>query len=369
MKYQNDPDFRHDQPEVLGVLLLNLGTPDAPSVAAVRRYLAEFLADPRVVELPRPLWWLILHGVILRSRPRRSARAYQSVWTEQGSPLLAIARRQAADLQERLEVQFPGPVRVELAMRYGNPSVATALDSLRGANARRLLVLPLYPQYSATTTASVFDAVTAVLSKWRWLPEVRFINHYHDRFRYISALADSVRDHWARQGEPDRLLFSFHGIPKEYFLNGDPYFCQCHKTARMTADALSLEPGRWQVSFQSRVGNKEWLKPYTDETLKGWGRDGIERVDVICPGFSADCLETLEEILVENRAYFLRSGGKSFGYIPALNDGAAHMGMLAELVRCHAAGWPEAAGTDDATWAPQPLAERLGRAHAAGAGQ
>jgi ferrochelatase len=367
VKYQNEVGFRHDTPEALGVLLLNLGTPDAATAPAVRRYLAEFLIDPRVVELPRPLWWLILHGVILRLRPRRSAASYRSIWTEQGSPLLAIARSQAAALQERLGESAPGPVRVALGMRYGNPSVVSALRSLRSANARRLLVLPLYPQYSATTTASTFDAVTAELSTWRWLPEVRFVNQYHDRPRFIAALADSVRAYWAARGKPDRLLFSFHGIPNDYFEKGDPYFCQCHKTARLTADSLGLPSERWQVSFQSRVGKKEWLKPYTDETLTSWGLEGIRTVHVLCPGFSADCLETLEEIAVENRDYFLAAGGGGFDYIPALNDGAAHMDMLADLVRQHTAGWPETAGHCDSTWESRLLQERLERAIAQGA--
>lgn len=367
MKYKNETEFRHDAPEVLGVLVLNLGTPDAPSVSAVRRYLAEFLSDPRVVELPRPLWWLILHGVILRVRPRRSAEAYQSVWTEQGSPLLAIARRQAVILQERLSSRLPGPVRVELGMRYGNPSIPSALAKLRATNVRRLLVLPLYPQYSATTTASTFDAVTRELSSWRWLPELRFVNQYHDAPGYIAALAGRARAHWAEHGEPDRLLFSFHGIPRDYFEGGDPYHCQCHKTARLTAEALGLERDRWELSFQSRVGNKEWLRPYTDELLREWGASGVGSVQVCCPGFSADCLETLEEIAVENRDYFLGAGGKTYGYIPALNDGGAHMDTLADLVQRHIAGWPEADAHDDATWSPQSLGKRLERAASRGA--
>jgi ferrochelatase len=367
MKYQNEVGFRHDVPEALGVLLLNLGTPEAPTVSAVRRYLAEFLSDPRVVELPRPLWWMILHGVILRVRPRRSAEAYQSVWQEQGSPLLTIARRQVATLQECLSARMPGPVKVELAMRYGKPSVRSALARLREANARRLLILPLYPQYSGTTTASTFDAVTRELSTWRWLPELRFVNQYHDAPGYIAALADSVRAYWAENGEPDRLLFSFHGIPREYLDKGDPYHCQCQKTARLTADALGLAKGRWQVSFQSRVGRKEWLRPYTDELLMEWGAQGVRSVQVICPGFSADCLETLEEIAVENRDYFLGAGGSSYGYIPALNDATPHVDALADLVQRHTAGWPEADGRDDVTWSPQALERRLQRAIALGA--
>jgi len=367
MKYKSDTGFRHDAPDVLGVLLLNLGTPDAPNVPAVRRYLAEFLSDPRIIELSRPLWWPILHGVLLRLRPRRVAKLYESVWTEQGSPLLAIARRQVAALQQRLATRLPGPVRVELGMRYGNPSLASALARLRSANARRLLVLSLYPQYSATTTASGFDAVTAELATWRWLPEVRFVNQYHDHQGYITALAQSIRTFWAEQGEPDRLLVSFHGIPKEYFLKGDPYYCQCQKTARLTAESLRLAPQRWQLAFQSRVGRKEWLRPYTDETLAAWGHEGVGTVHVVCPGFAADCLETLEEIAVENRDRFLEAGGKGFCYIPALNDRAAHLNMLADLVRRHIGGWPEAQGDEDSTWSERLLAQRLERARTQGA--
>jgi ferrochelatase len=366
MKYQNETEFRHDAPERLGVLMLNLGTPEAPTAPALRTYLAEFLSDPRVVELPRLLWWLVLNGIILRVRPRRVAEVYGSVWTAEGSPLKAISLRQTAALQERLSALLPGPVRVELAMRYGNPSIAAGLAALRAANARRVLVLPLYPQYSGPTTASTFDGVTAELRTWRWVPELRFVNQYHDDPDYIAALAGSIRTYWAEHGRPDRLLFSFHGIPKEYFLNGDPYHCQCQKTARLVAEALDLPDERWQISFQSRIGNKEWLQPYTDEILKSWGRQGGGKVHVICPGFSADCLETLEEIAVENREYFLGSGGREYGYIPALNDNADHIDMLAGLVQRHVSGWPEAVG-NDATWNPAALAERLELARILGA--
>jgi len=344
MKYKNVTRFEHDMPENLGVLMLNLGTPEAPTPTAVRRYLAEFLGDPRVVEVPRPVWWLILHGVILRVRPNRSAKAYQAVWTDRGSPLLDVARRQAAGLQALLKERIGEEVRVELGMRYGKPSAAEALARLKGANVRRLLVLPLYPQYSATTTASTFDAVTNELSTWRWLPEMRFINHYHDERGYVDALAASIRAAWAEHGEPERLLFSFHGIPKRYFMAGDPYHCHCHKTARMVAERLGLDDDSWMVSFQSRVGRDEWLQPYTDETLKLWGADGVRSVHVIAPGFSADCLETLEEIDVENRNYFLEAGGETYHYIPCLNDDPEHLGMLAGLVERHCAGWPEMTG-------------------------
>jgi len=363
MTFQNITDFRHDAPEALGVLLVNLGTPDAPTTPAVRRYLAEFLSDPRVVELPRPLWWLILHGVILRIRPARSAHAYQAVWTEQGSPLLDISQRLADVLGRRLAETLPGTVRVELGMRYGNPSIPAALRRLRDANCRRLLVLPLYPQYSATTTGSTFDAVTRELSTWRWVPELRTVNQYHDVPGHIEALAQSVRDHWAAHGRPDRLLFSFHGIPKDYFLGGDPYHCQCQKTARLVAEALDLPRETWALSFQSRVGTKEWLRPYTDETLKAWGAQGVGSVQVICPGFAADCLETLEEIAVENRGYFLGAGGRDYGYIPALNDSPAQVQVLCDLVRRHTANWPEAEAVTD----PAEGTRRLALAKAAGA--
>jgi ferrochelatase len=364
MTYVNTPEFRHDTPECLGVLLANLGTPDAPTVPAVRRYLAEFLADPRVVELPRALWLPILHAVILRVRPARSAKAYRAVWREDGSPLLSIAQRQAAAIQECLTAHCLGPVKVALGMRYGNPSIPAALAELRQANARRLLVFPLYPQYSGSTTASVFDAVTRELRTWRWLPEVRFINQYHDEPGYISAIAESIRAHWAEHGQPERLLFSFHGIPKDYFEKGDPYFCQCQKTARLVVEQLALPPERWALTFQSRVGFKEWLGPYTDETIKAWGAQGVRSIQVLSPGFSADCLETIEEIDEENRGYFLGAGGERFSYIHCLNDAPAHIETLADLIVRHSAGWPEPGGV--AAEAAE-LTERARRAQQLGA--
>jgi ferrochelatase len=364
MTYQNTPDFRHDTPECLGVLLANLGTPDAPTVPAVRRYLAEFLADPRVVELPRALWLPILHAVILRVRPARSAKAYTSVWRDDGSPLLSIAQRQATAIQERLSTQVVGPVKVALGMRYGNPSIPAALDELRRANARRVLVFPLYPQYSGSTTASVFDAVTRELQTWRWLPEIRFVNQYHDDPGYIAAIVQSIREHWAEHGEPERLVFSFHGIPKDYFDKGDPYFCQCQKTTRLVTEQLALPSERWALTFQSRVGFKEWLNPYTDETLKAWGAQGVRSVQVLSPGFSADCLETIEEIDEENRGYFLGAGGERFSYIHCLNDAPAHLEMLTDVIVRHCAGWPEL--TRVAADASE-LSERCRRAQALGA--
>ncbi len=360
MKYRNEQIFRHDAPESIGVLMVNLGTPDSSGTADVRRYLAEFLSDSRVIEMPRLLWMLILHGVILRIRPRRSAHAYQQVWTERGSPLMDYSQRQAQALQQTLQGRSTVPLKLVLAMRYGSPSVADGLRELQAANARRILVLPMYPQYSATTTASVFDAVSAELRTWRWVPELRFVNQYHDHPQYIQALAASIRGHWDSHGIPDKLMFSFHGIPKDYFLNGDPYYCQCQKTARLVVQQLDLAERQWQLCFQSRVGTKEWLKPYTDHTLKEWGAAGMGKVQVVCPGFSADCLETLEEIAVENRDYFLGAGGTDYSYIPALNDSPDHIQALADLVQEHTTGWRQ-------TLEGQDGALRLQRAQALGA--
>ena len=367
MAYRGDPGFSHGSPSTLGVLVTNLGTPDAPTPAAVRRYLAEFLSDPRVVELPRWLWRLILHGVILRVRPRRSAEAYQKVWTPEGSPLLVIARRQASALQAALFSRLPGPVRVALGMRYGTPSIAGALEDLRAAGTRRLLVLPLYPQYSASTTGSTFDAVAAQLTTWRWLPELRFVTQYHDDPAYVGALAESLRETRAAAGEPDRMLFSFHGLPRRYFEAGDPYHCACQKTARLVAEALDLPRERWALSFQSRVGREEWLRPYTDQLLKEWGATGVRRVHVACPGFSADCLETLEEIDQQNRGFFLGAGGESFHYVPALNDRPDHIALLADLVARHVQGWPEAELVRNAEAVAAELAASRARALAMGA--
>jgi ferrochelatase len=358
----NEMAFKHDDPDITGVLLVNVGTPDAPDRAAVRRYLKEFLWDPRVVEMARPLWWLVLNLVILNTRPRRSAHAYAKVWSDAGSPLLVISRRQHAALQAGLQEQFGTGVKVALAMRYGNPSIAAGLEELRQAGARRLLVLPLYPQYSATTTASVFDAVTQELQGWRWLPEMRFINHYHDFPAYIAVLADSVRNYWSEHGEPERLVMSFHGIPEDYFRAGDPYHCECQKTGRLLAAALDLPADRWLLTFQSRLGPKQWLQPYTDKTLKALGKAGVNNVHVICPGFSVDCLETLEEIRLQDGDIFLAAGGKHFGYIPCLNADPAHIAALLQLIGQHAGGW-----LPDTGIGAQQLAERRQRAVAMGA--
>ncbi len=358
-RFAGDDGFTHGRTAGVGVLLTNLGTPDAPTSAALRRYLREFLSDPRVVELPRPLWWLILNLFVLPLRPRRSAALYRKIWTEEGSPLLVIARRQAEGLGRLLAQHHGPPVEVELGMRYGQPSIADGLRRLAGRGCRRILVLPLYPQYSSATIGSTFDAVAAELSRWRWVPELRTVSGYHDDPGYVAVVAASIRERWAADGEPDRLLFSFHGIPRRTFLAGDPYFCHCQKTARLTAEALSLAPDRWQVSFQSRFGREEWLQPYTDETLARLGAAGVGTVDVVCPGFAADCLETLEEIAMLNRDVFLGAGGGRYRYLPALNDRPDHLGALAALAGRHLAGWVRERGAwDEANDAEEAAASR-----------
>lgn len=334
MNYQG-PFPAGNETQRIGILLVNLGSPDSPRVSDVRRYLAEFLSDPRVVEMPRLLWRSILHGIILRTRPKRSAAAYRKIWTEEGAPLLAISRRQADTLQIALAKQAPGKFQVEPAMRYGNPSIPEGLERLRQANARQVLILPLYPQYSATTTGSTFDAVSTALQHWRWLPELRFITHYYDHSGYLDALAASVRTFWEQHGEPERLLISFHGIPERYAKRGDPYPQECITTARLLAQRLGFDKDRWTLSFQSRLGREKWLRPYTDETLQKWGREGVRKVHVVCPGFSADCLETLEEIAHENRERFQQAGGGEYGYIPALNDSPLHITALTDLILRH----------------------------------
>lgn len=339
MKYKGNPDYKHDSPSCIGVLITNLGTPDAPTPVALRKYLAEFLSDPRIIEVPKPIWWCILHGVILRTRPKKSAEAYEKVWTENGSPLLDISLKQLAAIKTSLQNKTDLPVKVELAMRYGNPSIKSGLEKLREANAKHLLILPLYPQYSATTTASTFDALAKELTQWRWLPELRMVNHYHDNDAYIEALANSIEQHWQINPKPEKLLFSFHGLPKHYFLAGDPYHCECHKTARLVAEKLELDDGEWQVTFQSRFGPREWLKPYTDVTLKELAKKGTKSVNIVCPGFSADCLETIEEINIQNREFFTEAGGEQFSYIPALNDKPEHIELLSSIICQHLQGW------------------------------
>ena len=340
-QYFGQADHEHGSPASTGIVLVNLGTPTAPTKRAVRRYLAQFLSDPRIVELPRWLWRLVLHGVILRVRPARSAALYAKIWTPQGSPLLTGTAALAGSLHSALQAQRPGPILVRYAMRYGDPSIPSILRELARAGVRRLLVLPLFPQYSGTTTASVLDAVSAELATWRWVPELRFVADYHQEPRYIEALARSVEAHWQRQGRAQRLVLSFHGIPQRYFRAGDPYFCQCQATARRLRERLDLREDEVVVCFQSRVGAQAWLTPYTEEVLAAMPGQGIRHVQVLCPGFAVDCLETLEEIAITNRARFLGAGGEQFEYIPALNADEDHVAALAELILRHGQGWPE----------------------------
>ncbi len=364
MKYFGQPDFQHGESLAAGILLANLGTPDAPDSPSLRRYLREFLLDPRVIEMPRAIWWLILHLFVLTTRPAKSAALYKKVWLPEGSPLLVITRRQAAALQEELRREIGTPVHVAVGMRYGNPSIQSALRELAGHGCRRILVLPLYPQYAAVTTGSTIDAVAAELTTWRWVPEIRTIHHYHDDPAYIQALAASIREVWEREGAPEKLLFSFHGIPKRYFLAGDPYFCECHKLARLAAEELQLPRERWEVSFQSLFGKEEWLKPYTDKTITAMAKAGIRDLDVVCPGFSADCLETIEEIDEQNREIFLHAGGGRYRYIPALNDRPDHIRFLTGLVRRNLQGWVVPAAKWNAEQARHDAAESRRRAEA-----
>jgi len=332
---------QHGAQEKLGILLVNLGSPEQPTASAVRRYLAQFLSDPRVIEANRLIWWLVLHGIILRIRPSRAARAYQKIWTDNGSPLVHYTRLQTQALQKKLEDRFRGHVIADMAMTYGKPSIKSALEGLRKAGARRLLILPMYPQYSSTTTGAVFDQVTDVLQSWRWLPDLRMINYYHDHPHYIKALANSIKKQWQDQPRSDLLLFSFHGIPLRYIHSGDPYFCHCQKTARLVAEELELKQDEWKVVFQSRFGREPWLEPYCSVTLQELPTTGVKSVDVICPGFSADCLETLEEIRMENKELFIEAGGETFNYIPCLNDSAEHINAICEVLTAHMFGWPE----------------------------
>lgn len=339
MKFKGIQHYEHGTPAKVGVLITNLGTPDAPTQSALRRYLRQFLSDPRVVEVPRLLWWFILNLVILNIRPRRSAKAYASVWTERGSPLMFHTRDQCEALRERMQARHGSRVHVDFAMRYGEPSIERRLQAMQDAGVTRLLVLPLYPQYSAATTASTFDALAEDFRRRRWLPELRFINHYCDDPGYIEACAEQIRRHWLQHGRADKLILSYHGIPLRYLHNGDPYHCQCHKTTRLIAEALSLTDTEIMTCFQSRFGREEWLRPYTDETLKTLAADGTRSVQVFCPGFAADCLETIEEIGIENRDYFIEAGGENYQYIPALNAENSHMEALEHLVEAQLSPW------------------------------
>jgi len=350
------------------VLLTNLGTPDAPTPSAVRKFLARFLSDPRVIEIPAPIWWPVLHGVILRVRPARSALKYESIWSKDGSPLAVHSIKQKSLLQgflgQRLKTAgFAADLcPVALGMRYTEPSIASALDNLRAAHCEKILVVPLYPQYAASTTGSTFDALAAYLTRTRRVPAVRFVDSFHDDAGYIKALAKAVNDYWMKHGRPDKLVPSFHGLPRRSLTLGDPYHCFCHTTARLLAKELGLETQQWMLTFQSRFGRTLWLQPYTAETLAALGNEGLGRVDVFCPGFVADCLETLEEIGILGRETFLGAGGREFHAIPCLNEQPTWIAALTDIVFRNLGGWISAVPSVEAREQTQARAKALGAA-------
>lgn len=339
MRFRPEPPYSHGTSHRIGVVLVNLGTPQAPTAAALRPYLRQFLSDPRVVEIPRPIWWPILNALVLNVRPRQSARRYAAIWTEQGSPLKVHTQQQAALLQQALAARTAAPIEVVWAMRYGEPAIDGVWDVLARSACDRVLVVPMYPQYAASTTASTFDAVSASLRRRRNVPALRLIKHFHDEPGYIAALAQNVRDYWQAHGRGERLVMSFHGLPRFSLDRGDPYHCECHKTGRLLAEALDLAPDQYLVTFQSRFGRAQWLQPYTQDTVESLGRRGVQRIDVVCPGFLADCLETLEEIAQENRSAFLAAGGRDFHYIPCLNERPDWIAALTTLVIANLQGW------------------------------
>jgi ferrochelatase len=332
MQFKGQDTYNHQgNPIKKGVLLVNLGTPDAPKTAELRKYLREFLSDPRVVEIPRVLWLIILYCFILPFRPKKSAKLYKSIWTEHGSPLLSFTQQQQQALQAKYDENYAGDMLVSVGMRYGNPSIKDALKELTNKNVRDITILPLYPQYSGATSGSTFDAIAKELTHYRWVPTIKFINGYHSHPLYISAIAQSIKDYINTSGYPDKLIFSYHGVPQQYLEQGDPYYCFCMQTTRLVNEYLSMHKLSVTTTFQSRFGKAAWLKPYTDETLKALAKDGHQHVAVICPGFASDCLETLEEIVTENKAYFIDSGGKTFDYIPCLNSQSDHITMMFSL--------------------------------------
>ena len=339
MSFNQEPPYKHGSLTKTAVLFVNLGTPEAPTPSAVRVYLKEFLSDPRVVEIPRLIWWLILNGIILPFRSKQSAHKYATIWTPEGSPLKVHTEKQSQLLQSNL-IARGIDVRVEMAMRYGHPSVPSVLDKLKTDGFDRILLLPAYPQYSATTTASIFDAVFSHFANIRNVPELRLIKHYHDHDAYITALAQTLRTHWGQHGRADKLVMSFHGVPKRTLMMGDPYHCECYKTARLIAEKCGLSKDDYLVTFQSRFGKAEWLQPYTAPTLEKLAAEGVKRLDVMCPGFTSDCLETLEEIAMEAKEDFLAAGGTEYRYIPCLNESNTWIDAMADLVVSHTQGWP-----------------------------
>ena len=328
MKFKGEQNFQHENEQKKGVLIAYLGTPDSPDVLSVRRYLKEFLSDPRIIEVPKIIWWFILNIFILNFRSFNSARLYKSIWTDGGSPLLVNCIK----IKEKVQKSLPSNYQVALGMRYGNPSIKSALNELKEANCRDIEVITLFPHYSATTVGSIFDAVSTEIKSWRWVPSVKFLNSYHDNPLFIEIMSERIKKSFESQGKPDKLVFSYHSIPKKYFDSGDPYHCLCQKTSRLIAEKLSLDEKDYITAFQSRFGPSEWLKPYTSETMKSLPKEGIKSVQVVSPGFGVDNLETLQEIDIENKEYFEDAGGENFHYIPCLNDDDDHVEFLISLI-------------------------------------
>ena len=339
MKYKLDDNYSHGDKRKIGVLLVNLGTPDEPTTKAVKKYLKEFLSDPRIVEIPKFIWWVILNLIILNIRPRKSRDLYKKIWLENGSPLLVISKKIVKKISESKNISNKGDIVFDLAMRYGNPSIKSALENFKKLNINRLAIIPMFPQYSAATTASIFDKVSAEIKKWRNIPDIRFLSTYHDNPFYISACSKKIESFWEKEKKSKKLVFSFHGLPQVNLHKGDPYHCYCQKTARLIALELNLKEDDYVVTFQSRFGNQVWLQPYTDEVLKKLAEEGVGSVDVFCPGFLCDCLETLEEINMQSRENFIQCGGKSFNYIPALNDYDKNIESMEKIILDEISNW------------------------------
>lgn len=338
-RFWPEPPFSHESREQTGILLVNLGTPEAPTAPALRAFLRQFLSDPRVVEIPRPVWWLILNLFVLTVRPAKSAEKYAKIWTPEGSPLKTHTELQRKLLRGSLGHAGHPDILVEFAMRYGQPSIVSALERMKATRCTRILLVPLYPQYAASTTASTIDELARALRSWRNLPEIRYVRSFHDHPGYIGALAASVRQHWERTGRGRKLLMSFHGLPRLSLTRGDPYHCECQKTGRLLAEELGLGAEEYVVTFQSRFGRAQWLQPYTQPTLEAYARQGVDAVDVICPGFVSDCVETLEEIALECKSAFLGSGGREFRYIPCLNERPEWISALTDIALAHLGHW------------------------------
>ncbi|MDG2293801.1 MAG: ferrochelatase [Methylophilaceae bacterium] len=365
--YNPEPDYTHGDQLKVGILLANLGTPDAPTAKALRPYLKQFLMDRRVVEIPRLVWWLILNGIILVIRPKKSAEKYAQVWMKEGSPLMVHAQKQTQLLRDHLSQTIKSPFAVELGMSYGNPSMQSAIEKLKAQHCNKILVFPLYPQYAASSTAASLDAVWNSLLKMRNVPAIRTIKHYHDHPDYIQALATNIKQFWQVNGQPEKLIMSFHGVPKFHLMKGDMYHCECHKTGRLLAEALGLDRAQYQIAFQSRFGKQEWLKPYLASTLEALGEAKIKRIDVVCPGFSSDCLETLEEIAMEGKHIFQSHGGGDCHYIPALNESEPWIHAMTSIALENLQGWVSTEWDDAA--AKQSANQTAENAKALGANQ